>query len=148
MNVTATSTWEIVPATELPPGKLITIRDEPGTVVLRFCKGHIRAGLRDQLAAWHGIIFGEGVLIQRYADHAAAEGTPLAVARVEFVRPGVLPAGRLCWPIFAESEFIWLIAEGQMSEELRRQFSELVARNVADGHWIQSGDSQSLVSAM
>jgi hypothetical protein len=145
MRVSVTSFWNIVPATWFRPGKLIEVTDSPGRLIVMLAEGHFTERLRDQMNDWHDRIFGTGVLVQEYGDHSDRTGRPLT-ARFQRVPADALPARRLCWPILAESECVWLVSETEMSEELRVQFNELLDQHLSDGHWILGAGDDSRAS--
>lgn len=70
------------------------------------------------------------------------EVPPAAEFDMEFVPE--LPGGRAIMPAEIEGRFVWLVAEGEMTEKCRSEFVEYLRFIVGEGLWTQNWAGQPL----
>jgi hypothetical protein len=122
---------------EIPPGRVVTVKDEPGvsTVIVR--PGHARPGFlwAIQDAQQSMLALAQWVRLDDTTEAAAAHPRRLLQATWR-LEPG-LPDGLLCMPLEEPGRHTWLIRPGEASEQLVHEMSELLTAFVRSGIWVQ-----------
>lgn len=131
--------FQAVPSEFVGDGKLVRGRPHGDELLVLLHEKHISQLLCEQLTEYHKDIIGKTLT---HEDEAAdgmdpAAGRVITNGRYEFVPTGVLPEGRLCWPVHGGEEFIWQIQIGEMTEELRQEFNTYIAESLATHQWVQ-----------
>ncbi len=131
--------FQAVPAERLDGHKLLHYTIDGDRLTLLLDQSEIKRVLCDQLTDLHLDIVGTLIVQAPVIVNGRTPdgGRLITVSRHEFVPPRALPTGRLCWPAPAEGEFVWLIAEGAMTEAMRQAINCFIAEQLATHYWVQ-----------
>jgi hypothetical protein len=121
---------------EIPPGRVVTIVDEPGVTTVVVRPGHATSAFlaaiqREQTSM---LALAEWV---RLEDTAEAAAHPERLIEATWRLEPDMPTGILCMPFEEPGRHTWLIRPGEASEELVREMSEMLTALVRSGVWVQ-----------
>ncbi|MEU2181515.1 hypothetical protein [Streptomyces thermolilacinus] len=123
---------------EIPRGRVVTVIDEPGlaTVVVR--PGEATPGLLESMTAQQTSLLVTGQWLRLEPDHPEdAQPQRLLSVSWRLMPAEMLPNGVLCMPVERPGLHVWIIREGEASERLVREMTELLTEMVQDGIWVQ-----------
>lgn len=135
--------FQIVPTTQLPPGRSCRLVESAGRLVASVGDAHATPAVCEELSYLHRTLTEQGRWVQTpigaspdRIEHPA-EGRHLASVTWERVAPGVLPKGALAAPVERDGALLWLLREDHVSAQLCAEMSAHGERIVGDGLWQQ-----------
>lgn len=136
--------YKVVPGDQLPAGRATLVVDGPGFVEARIRRGHASGLLCEQLMAVSRHIFSNGLWVYHWKEGAKATGAPVdgtpAEVRFEIHPADAFPKDIVCLHREQPGEFVWLVSEGHISEQVCGEFNEYLKNSLQDGYWVQRWD--------
>lgn len=125
----------------IPPGRVVTVIDNPGIATVIIRPGQATEGLIAALNESHRAMLAVGQWMRLTPGDAPDPSQPTARrARWVLTPAALLPRYFLCLPIEGHGWHTWLIREGEASEQLVAEMCELLTHLVQAGVWVQMWD--------
>jgi hypothetical protein len=126
---------------EIPQGRVVTVRDEPGVATVVVRPGHASNALLADIEEQQRSMLALGQWLRLAPGDEPEPGQDrVTEARWEIAPAGALPDNILCMPIEERGWHVWLIRPGEASEQLVAEMSELLTAMVRAGVWVQKWD--------
>ncbi|WP_151898288.1 hypothetical protein [Streptomyces sp. C8S0] len=122
----------------LPPGRVVTVEDLPGLATVIVKPGHATPAFLTDIGDQQTSLLATGQWL-RLAPGADHDRHPQRIYDVSWrlMPASMFPAGKLCLPMERPGKHTWVIREGEASEQLVREMTELLTRMVRAGVWIR-----------
>ena len=129
---------QAVPVEELDGETLLRPELRGDQLTVRLNQAEATGVLCDQITGFQQTFIGSMLMHTEAADGATSVEKRAAITsgRCEFVPGRALPAGFVCWPIISAGEIIWLIRDGEMSEEMRLAINAFISQLFGGGAWL------------
>lgn len=123
---------------KIPVGKVVTVEDEPGFATVIVKPGHATKEMLAQMTERTRAMLALGQWVRLKCGDSPDPGQRrVTESRWELAPASVFPAGFLVLPIEELGRHIWLIRDGEASEQLVAEMSEMLTAMVRAGIWVQ-----------
>jgi hypothetical protein len=119
----------IVPADQMPTGRVVDLQEREGLVRLNFREHHARRNWCCTMNRYHRHMAGNGLYRQLWGDDRPkpADGEPnpcVASGSFEFASPSEMPGPGPCVPFLDDHRILWVVRRGGITADAR---DELIA---------------------
>ncbi|WP_432247668.1 hypothetical protein ACRAR1_06890 [Streptomyces sanyensis] len=122
----------------IPDGRVVAVVDEPGVATVIVRPGHASELLLRDIADQQASMLATGQWLRLEPGTEPGPGQDRVTEACWQIAPaGTLPEGIVCLPVEKRGRHVWLIREGEASEQLIREMSELLTAMVRAGVWVQ-----------
>jgi hypothetical protein len=126
---------------EIPPGRVVTVIDEPGVATVIVRPGHATKELLVDIEERQRSMLALGQWMRLAPGTEPEPGQKRVTEALWALAPAdKMPSGILCMPIEECGRHVWLIREGEASKQLVAELSELLTAMVRAGVWVQRWD--------
>jgi hypothetical protein len=122
---------------EIPPGHVVTFRDEPGLTTVIVRPGHATTAFLAAIEREQQAMLALGQWIRLADTDEAAANHPRRLFSAIWRLEPALPNKVICMPCEEPGRHIWLIRPGEASEELVEEMSQRLTAFVRAGIWVQ-----------
>ncbi|WP_143052452.1 hypothetical protein [Streptomyces sp. cf386] len=121
---------------QLPGGRAVLILEAPGDNTWKIVKGHMTQQALTEMSDLVRWLIAKGRWVQNWERPPAAEADS-ATFTVEVRIVDELPDGKTVDMREAPGDFVWLILEGNMTEQAREEMEAQMRFLTNHGHWKQ-----------
>lgn len=132
---------------EIPPGRVVSVKDEPGVATVIVRPGHATKRFLADIEEQQRVMLTTGQWMRLAPGTDPAPDQVRVTEALWVLKPAhELPARVLCMPIEEPGWHAWVIRDGEASEQLVAEMSEILTAMVRAGVWVQRWTDDALVN--